>query len=447
MSWPLTTARLPDGPLAVGGVAATTLVEDHGSPLYVFDEATLRGSARRFRRAFGEAYPRARVVYAGKAYLSPAIVGVLWEEGIGLDIVSAGELHAGLAGGVPAPAMTFHGNNKGADELAAALAAGVGLIAVDNDWEIEILARLVANRGGRTEVLLRLNPGAEVETHAKMLTGALDSKFGFPIATGAAAAAVARIIAVPNLELVGYHAHVGSQVFDTALVARTVEALLAFAAQVRDRYGIVPRVVSPGGGFGVADNASGLAASVEDWAAAAGAATTKAAARHRLPLPELIVEPGRAIVGPAGVALYRIGSRKEIPGVRTYVSVDGGMADNIRPTLYGAQYTAALASRPETGPSETVTIAGKYCESGDVLIEAVSLPRLQPGDLLAVPMAGAYCLAMASNYNLAPRPAVVMVADGTARLIRRRETYADLLAAEVVPRRDELSGEEVVTMA
>ena len=434
MVWPVTTKRAPEGHLVIGGVTVPELVARFGTPLYVFDEATLRAQARRFRAAFEGAYARARVVYAAKAYLSPVIVAMLWEEGLGLDVVSGGELYAGLAAGIPAEAITFHGNNKGEEELREALAAGVGLIAVDSLSELGLLGRLAADRGTRVPLLLRLNPGIDVHTHAKIRTGALDSKFGLPVATGDAAAAVARVLAEPGLELVGYHAHVGSQVFEADAVARTLTVLLNFAVAMRDRHGVVPRVVSPGGGFGVAYEDGQEEAPVEAWAKTAAATLTERCHRHGLPLPELTVEPGRAIVGPAGVALYRVGTIKEIAGVRRYAAVDGGMADNIRPTLYGARYAAALANRPDTGVPEPVTIAGKYCESGDVLIEEATLPPLERGDVLAVPAAGAYCLPMASNYNLSTRPAVVLVGDGEARLIRRRETYADLLACDVIPR-------------
>lgn len=431
MPWSTTTRRKTDGELTVGGVGVVSLAERFGTPLYVFDEDDLRGRARRIRGVFESVYPASRVVYAAKAYLSPTIAALLWEEGVGLDVVSGGELYVGRAGGVPPSAMTFHGNNKSGAELAEALAAGIGLIAVDNEREVDLLAGLTAGSPGRQRVLLRLNPGIDVDTHHKMRTGALDSKFGLPIATGAAMATVDRIFAVRGLSLVGYHAHVGSQVFDSELVGRTLEAILAFATAVRDRHGLVPEVVSPGGGIGMSDAADGEDASIERWARRAADSLVLGCESRRLPEPELIVEPGRAIIGPAGLALYRVGGRKEIPGARTYVSIDGGMGDNIRPSLYGARYTAALASRDAAGPSETITIAGKYCESGDVLIEDIALSRLRPNDLLAVPMAGAYCLAMASAYNLSPRPAVVMVRDGNARLLRRRETYDDLVALDV----------------
>lgn len=431
MPWSVTTRRTTDGELTVGGMTVASLAQRFDTPLYVFDEDDLRDRARRIRGLFAESYPRSRVLYAAKAYLSPSIAALLWEEGVGLDVVSGGELHVGRAGGVPPAAMTFHGNNKSAAELAEAVAAGIGLIAIDNERDVDLLGRLTAGSAERQRVVLRLNPGVDVATHHKMLTGAIDSKFGLPIATGAAMEAVDRIVSVRGLSLVGYHAHVGSQVFDPNLVRQTLETMLDFAVAVRDRHGLVPEVVSPGGGFGVSDSADGEDAPIEQWARSAAETLISGCDSRRLPAPELVVEPGRAIIGPAGLAVYRVGGRKEISGLRTYVSIDGGMGDNIRPSLYGARYTAALANRDSTEPTEMVAIAGKFCESGDVLIEEIALPRLRPDDLLAVPMAGAYCLAMASSYNLAPRPAVVIAKDGHARLLRRRETYDDLMALDV----------------
>jgi len=432
MSWPETTRRTAEGSLEFGGVSAVELACEFGTPLYVFDEETLRMRARRIRDAFLDAYERSRLVYAGKAYLSPALMQILVEEGIGLDVVSGGEIYAGLRAGVDPSQMIFHGNNKSRGELEEAVAVGVGLIAVDNDLELTLLESVARESGRNVEVVLRLNPGVDVHTHHKMRTGATDSKFGFPVWDGQAEAAVDRLCRSARLSLVGYHAHVGSQIFDPGLVARTIDVIMEIAGRVRGRWGVVPKVVIPGGGFGVADDASGADVRIDEWAKAAAEAIERGCQDHDFPPPELIVEPGRAIIGPAGVALYSVGSRKTVPGVRTYVSVDGGMADNIRPALYGARYAAALANRDATGePMQTVTIAGKYCESGDVLIDNASLPDLEAGDLLAIPMVGAYCLAMASNYNLSPRPAVVIVAHDRVRLIRRRETYDDLLRSEV----------------
>ncbi|MBA2520215.1 MAG: diaminopimelate decarboxylase [Chloroflexia bacterium] len=432
MSWPTTATDDATGQLVLGGVGVNELAQQFGTPLYVFDEATLRGRARMFAETFRAAYPRSRVVFAGKANCSPTIINILHQVGLGLDVVSGGELYAGLASGVPAAAMTFHGNNKDEIELREAVAAGVGLIAIDNDWEIELLSRIVTD-SGVVRCLIRLNPGVEPNTHDKLRTGATDSKFGFPVDGGSAARAVERVTQTPGLELAGYHAHVGSQIFDPRLVGQTLRHMLSFAADMRSRFGVVPEVISPGGGFGVDDGASGNDVSIAGWASVAAETLTRECERHRLPLPELVVEPGRSIVGPAGVALYRIGGRKVIAGVRVYVAVDGGMSDNIRPALYGARYTARIANRAAGEATETVTIAGKYCESGDVLITDLPLAQTEPGDLLAIPMAGAYCLAMASNYNMAARPAAVMVSSGQARLFRRRETYAEILTTEARP--------------
>ena len=433
MLWPETTERDSNGVLRIGGVTVTELADRFGTPLYVFDEATLRSRARSVRCAFERVYPRTRVLYAGKALLSRAILRILHEEGFGLDVVSGGELFAGLRAGIPAAAITFHGNNKSEQELREAIAAGVGSIAVDNHFELATLAHLTAQHKTKVPVLLRLNPGIDVHTHDKIKTGVIDSKFGFPIWNGDAASAVEQTVAIPGLELLGYHAHLGSQLFDAETMRVAIDVMIEFAAAMRQRHGVTPREFSPGGGYGIAYTEGDSEADLDGWAIVIAGSLTTACDRHGLPLPELAVEPGRTIVGPAAVALYTVGAIKDIPGVRRYVSVDGGMADNIRPSLYGARYTAGIANRAGSGPDVKVTIAGKYCESGDVLIQDVALPELHAGDLLAVPAAGAYCLPMASNYNHALRPAVVLVQDGNARLIRRRETYEDLIATEVNP--------------
>jgi diaminopimelate decarboxylase len=431
-AWPDTTERDANGVMQIGGVSLHDLVREYGTPLYVYDESTLRNRAREIREIFAAVYPRSRVAYAGKAGMSPAMVSILSEEGLGLDVVSGGEIFAGQKAGMPPSRMIFHGNNKSRTELEEALRAGVGLIAVDSQHELDLLEEVSTRLERHPEVVLRLNPGVDPHTHHKMRTGATDSKFGFPIWDGQAHTAAARVASSPVLRLAGYHAHVGSQIFDATLVAQTLTAMLQFASEVLRRHGVAPRVIIPGGGFGVADDASGADVSIAEWAGAAAQTIREQATEGGYDLPELVVEPGRAIVGPAGVAIYEVGGRKEIPESRTYVSVDGGMSDNIRPSLYGARYSADLVNRDGAGqPRETVTIAGKYCESGDVLIDGISLPVLAAGDLLALPMAGAYCLAMSSNYNLAPRPAVVLVNAGGARLIRRRETYADMLQSEI----------------
>jgi diaminopimelate decarboxylase len=432
MLWPETTTRISSGGLAIGGMPVSELAREFGTPLYIFDEQTLRSRARRFVAALSAAYPKTRVLYAGKAYLSPAIVRLLHEEGIGLDVVSGGELYGGLLAGVPASEMTFHGNNKSVSELREAIEAGVGYIAVDNDLELQRLISLSDDLGTRVSLLLRLNPGIDVHTHDKIKTGAVDSKFGFPLWSGDAEAACAIAAAAPNLRLDGFHVHLGSQLFDPDACRLAIRKLAQFAARMREKYAVETEVISPGGGFGIAYTEQDEESVFEEWARVAGTELMAACDENGLALPELTVEPGRSLVGPAAIAVYEVGASKRIEGVRHYISVDGGMADNIRPALYGAVYTAEIANRESDGPQERVTIAGRFCESGDILIQDARLPELRPGDLLAMPSAGAYALPMASNYNATPRPAVILVNDGVARLIRRRETYADVFAAEIV---------------
>ena len=430
--WPEETHRNAAGELVVGGVPVVDVAETYGTPVYIYDEATLRRAMHRYREAFTQALPGCKVVYAGKAFLSTAFVQLLVEEDLGLDVVSGGELFVGLKGGMPASRISLHGNNKTVDELQLACDAGIGKIIVDNFDEIDLLVDLCAKREIPMTVMLRVNPGVDVHTHKKISTGMADSKFGLPIVDGQAAAAVEQLAKTPGLHLVGYHAHVGSQLFDAGASVDAVGELLDFAVDMRNKHGVELEQLSPGGGFGIAYLENDDPPSPEAWAEAISHAVRTGCASRGLPLPVVTIEPGRAIAGPAGVALYRVGSRKELPDVRTYVSVDGGMADNIRPTLYDAVYTAALANRAGHGDVERVTIAGKYCESGDILIEDIELPRLERGDLIAIPAAGAYCFAMASNYNMSLRPAVVMVRDGAAREIRRRETFDDLVRLDIV---------------
>jgi len=301
---------------------------------------------------------------------------------------------------------------------------------VDNHHELGLLERLAGIRGQRASIWLRLSPDIDLRTHAYNKTGLADSKFGFPLASDDAERAVQAALASPHLELVGLHTHLGSQAFETEPFVTAAEALLAFAADMGRKYGFRLQELSPGGGWGVPYHEDDPSVPLEECVQAISRAVTEGCARHGLPLPCLILEPGRSIVGPAGVALYTVGARKAIPGVRTYISVDGGMADNIRPALYGVRYTALAATKAHQPAEEVVTIVGKFCESGDWLIRDISLPKLEPGDLLAVPVAGAYHLPLSSNYNLALRPAVVWVKDGHACLVQRRETYEDLVARD-----------------
>jgi diaminopimelate decarboxylase len=419
--------------LLLGGCDAVDLASEYGTPLYVYDEATIRGRASAYRDALRTAYGgESLVCYAGKAYCAPWLLKVIADLELGLDVVSGGELYAAQRAGFPMGRVVAHGNNKSEDELFLALEAGVRRVVVDNLEEVERLSRLAAQRGTRQAVLLRVAPGVEAHTHAHILTGAPDTKFGVSIETGAARETAEAILRAEGLELRGLHAHIGSQIFEVEPYQATVRKAFELAAELKASHGFELRELSPGGGFGMrytVDDERPLAPAEAGGVIAS--AVTGEAERLGWPLPELSIEPGRSIVGPSAVALYRVGSIKHIPGVRTYVAVDGGMADNTRPATYGARYTALLANRVRDPADETVAIAGRYCESGDVLIREARVPMPRVGDLVAVPGSGAYQLSMASNYNLVPRPAVVVVSDGRARLVRRRETYDDLLQPEV----------------
>ena len=415
-----------DGHLLLGGCDVVALAREFGTPLYVYDQATIQARARGYQAALEAAYPgEALVCYAAKAYCAPWLLRLLASIDMGLDVVSGGELFTAQQAGFPASRTYFHGNNKGPDELAMALDAGVARIVVDNLEEIARLNALCEERGIRQPVLLRVAPGVEAHTHAHIKTGVLDTKFGLSLDTAAAAVAVERLNTAAGLDLTGLHAHIGSQIFELEPYVATIGRLFEFAA----RTGIDLRELSPGGGFGMrytpADESLPTQAVIQAIATAVCQAAGSAS------LPRLTIEPGRSIVGPAAVALYRVGSVKEIAGVRTYVAVDGGMADNIRPTAYGARYAPLLANRVLDTPLAEVAIAGKYCESGDVLMKDAILPLPCVDDLVAVPGSGAYHLSMASNYNMSLRPAVVVVSNGAARLVRRRETFDDLLRAEL----------------
>lgn len=421
------------GHLTIGGCDAVALASDFGTPLYVFDETTLRGQCRAFREAFGAAYPGTRVAYAAKAYLGRALAAIIAQEGLDLDVVSGGELAIAASVGFPAERIHFHGNNKSEQELREALDYGVGRIVIDNFHEMHLVSGLASARGQRQRVLLRLSPGIDPHTHAHTTTGTLDSKFGIPLPTGQAESAVRQAQGMPGLDLVGLHVHLGSPVFDLEPYRQAVEVVMEFAARMKERYGFILTEFSPGGGFAVAYTPDQEPPSPGQYAQAIAGALREACQRYGLQAPALFVEPGRAIVARAAVALYTAGSWKEVPEVRRFVSLDGGMADNIRPALYGSQYSAVVANKMADGRRQRVTLAGKYCESGDILLRDADLPPIEPGDIVAMPAAGAYALAMASNYNASLRPAIVLVKDGQARLIRRRETYEDLMRCDVWP--------------
>jgi diaminopimelate decarboxylase len=433
---PLSAGVTSAGHLTAGGCDLVELAETYGTPLYVYDEETIRSRALAYRDALAAAYPGPSLVaYAAKALCAPWLLRLLAALGLGLDVASGGELFVAGQSGFPLDRVYVHGNNKSERELRQALEAGVGRIVVDNLDEIERLARLTEGRSTPQPVLLRVTPGVEAHTHEYIKTGIVDTKFGLSIETGAAEEGVRALARVPGLRLVGLHAHIGSQIFELEPYAETIRRVLGFGAPLFAALGLELRELSPGGGYGVSYTADDDPPSPREAVRVVAAAVTRAAAEEGLgldeTLPRLTLEPGRSIVGPAGVALYRVGSIKRIPGVRTYVAVDGGMADNIRPTTYGAVYSALLANRADAAPiTPAVALAGAYCESGDILVREAHLPDVAVGDLVALPTSGAYNLAMASNYNLALRPPIVVVRDGTARLARRRETYEDLIRSE-----------------
>jgi diaminopimelate decarboxylase len=415
------------GHAEVGGCDLVELARRHGTPLYAYDEETVRLRCREYVAAMGD---RGEVLYSAKAFASPGFLRVVASEGLGLDVVSAGELHVALAAGYPTERLHVLGNNKSVDDIAAAWEARAILV-VDGFQDLELLGRVVP-AGSRMRCQVRVSPGVRPATHDYISTGQLDSKFGFSIESGAARAAVEQALAHDRVELVGLHSHIGSQVFDLRGHAAAMEIMLDLAAELRRDLGFEPARLGAGGGLGIAYTREDDPPTPRQFVETLLAALDVGAARRGLRPPPLVVEPGRSIAGPAGVAIYTVGAIKDIPGVRRYVAIDGGMGDNIRPKLYGARYEVLPAADPEAPPDGLVTVAGKYCESTDVLVTDVPLPPVAPGDVLLVPAAGAYCLAMASNYNGLPRPAVVMVRDGVARLIRRRETLDDLLAAEVL---------------
>jgi diaminopimelate decarboxylase len=416
---PDTSSIGADGRLSIAGVDLLELVAEHGTPLFVYDEDHLRTRCRDAVRAWGDG-----VAYASKAFLCRAMASLAHEEGLAIDVSTAGELHVALAAGVPAERLVLHGNNKSDSELARALGSGVGRIVVDSFDEIERLERLAPAAGVRPQVMVRVTPGIEAHTHEYVMTGQDDSKFGFGLTSGAAAEAVARLAAPGSpVELVGLHAHIGSQVFSLDSFEKAIAVLATFFLPL----GLGELCI--GGGLGVAYVADEESPSMAYWAQRVRSAAVAAGIG---PHVRLSAEPGRSIVASAAITCYTVGTVKEIPGLRTYVSVDGGMSDNPRPVLYGSGYEAFLVRAPDRPRPRTVTVVGKHCESGDVIVRDAQVPAdLAVGDVLATPVTGAYGHSMASTYNKVPRPPVIFVRDGRARVVVRRETLDDLLALDL----------------
>ncbi|MEU8236756.1 diaminopimelate decarboxylase [Actinoplanes missouriensis] len=426
--WPRTVTRAPEGGLSIGGVSVTELAADYGTPAYLLDEDDLRARCRDFKAAFAGA----DVYYAGKSFLCKAVVRVVEEEGLFLDVCSGGELAVALAAGFPPERLGFHGNNKSVRELERAVEAGVGRIIVDSFDEIGRLSEIAERSGKRPGVLIRVTVGVEAHTHEFIATAHEDQKFGFSLAGGAAFAAAARILDDDVLDLRGLHSHIGSQIFDTSGFEVAARRILELQAQIRDARGVELPELDLGGGFGIAYTTQDNPSTPGDLAKRINKIVESECELASLRVPHLSIEPGRAIVGPAVFTLYEVGTVKDVDGIRTYVSVDGGMSDNIRTALYDASYSATLANRSSAAEPMLARVVGKHCESGDIVVKDEFLPAdVQPGDLVAVPGTGAYCRSMASNYNHVPRPPVVAVRDGAARVIVRRETEDDLLALDV----------------
>ncbi|MDK0522232.1 diaminopimelate decarboxylase [Streptomyces sp. ML-6] len=427
--WARTVTRDEDGAVTVGGIGVTRLAEEFGTPAYVLDESDFRARCRAWADAFGQ---DADVFYAGKAFLSRAVVRWLKEEGLNLDVCSGGELTCALDAGMPAERIAFHGNNKTAEEIERAVTVGVGRIVLDSFQEIARVSHIAQRLGKRQRVQIRVTVGVEAHTHEFIATAHEDQKFGIALAGGQAAEAVRRALTLDGLELIGIHSHIGSQIFDMAGFEVSARRVVQLLAEVRDEHGVELPEIDLGGGLGIAYTSEDDPREPHEIAKALGDIVTRECEAAGLATPRISVEPGRAIVGPTAFTLYEVGTVKPLDGLRTYVSVDGGMSDNIRTALYDAEYTVALASRTSDAEPMLVRVVGKHCESGDIVVKDAFLPSdIAPGDLIAVPATGAYCRSMASNYNHALRPPVLAVRDGAARVIVRRETEEDLLRLDV----------------
>lgn len=432
--FPVTASVNSRNHLSIGRCDCTELIKRYGSPLYVFDEATIRTQCRQFHREFRGRYDNTVVAYACKAFISKPVAAIMEQEKMGLDVVSGGELSVARAVGFPADRIHFHGNNKSAEELKMAIEYGVGRIVVDNFYELGLLDEIAGQKKVKVDILLRLNPGIDPHTHRHTATGILDSKFGFPVNAGLAEQAIKVSLSSKSFRLRGLHFHLGSPISEIGPYLRGLQVVMDFARNLKKIYGFEMEELSPGGGFPVKYTSSAELPSIANYAEEIVNSLITMADDFDLTRPKLIIEPGRSIIARAGVAIYTVGAIKDIPGIRTYVCVDGGMGDNIRPVLYEAKYEAVVANKIYASDKKIVTVAGRFCESGDILIKDIELPEVEPGDLLAVPVCGAYCIPMASNYNMVPFPAIVIVNEGHARIIRRRQKYSDLMKYDLMTR-------------
>jgi len=413
------------GHLEIGGVDIIRLVRDYGTPMYLYDETTLRNRCREFLTSIRGTYPNSKVIFAGKSFLTKKMARLIAEEGLGLDVVSGGEIYLAKESGFNMADLYFHGNNKTLEELNLAINLGVGHIVVDNLYEMKLLTSLVKKQP--VNVLLRLTPGVDPHTHSYINTGKVDSKFGFQLNSQELERAIDILKLDPLLNFTGLHCHIGSQIFDIEFFRLAAEIMVEQLVLFTKRWGLPVKELDLGGGLGIAYKPEDNPPTPKELAVAIADPIGERCINEGIELPTLILEPGRYIVGNAGVTVYTVGTIKDIPGIRKYVSVDGGMSDNPRPMLYQAEYTAFVANKMNEQSKETVTIAGRHCESGDILIDKAFLPELIPGDILVIAATGAYNYSMSSNYNLFPRPVVIGVKDGKEEIWVDREKYSDLV--------------------
>lgn len=420
------------GHLTIGGCDTVELAKEYGTPLYVLDETTIRNTIRSYVSSFKKFYDgNGMPLYASKALSCKELCRIAKEENIGLDVVSGGEIYTALQAGFPMEKVHFHGNNKTEDEIRFALKSKVGKFVVDNLYELELLNKIAGEMNIKADISFRIKPGVDAHTHNFIRTGQIDSKFGFALETGEAFEAVKEALKLDNVCLKELHCHIGSQIFDIEPFVTAAEIMIDFMAKIKSELGAAISELNLGGGFGIMYTSDDEPVPYENYMDKVSVAVKAKCAEHGLPVPFIYIEPGRSVVGEAGITLYTVGGKKEIPNVRTYVSIDGGMTDNIRYALYQSAYTVVNASKADKPADEIVTIAGKCCESGDLVQEHTKVADVQVGDILAVLSTGAYNYSMASNYNRIPRPAIVMVKDGKSRVIVKRESYEDIVRNDV----------------
>lgn len=422
------------GRLEIGGCDCVGLTEEYGTPLYVLDEMTIRKNCRKYKSSMDKYYQgRGMVLYASKALSCMAICRIIEQEGLGLDVVSGGELYTALKAGFPTDRIYFHGNNKTVDELFMAVDNNVRRIVVDNREELYNLNSVASKRGKTVEISFRIKPGIDAHTHDFVQTGQIDSKFGVALENGEALSIISEAANMSNIKVKGIHCHIGSQIFDLAPFELAAKVMLNFIATIKDKLGVEIEELNLGGGYGIKYTPENDPVEYERYIESVSNVIKSMCAERNINLPYVLMEPGRSITAPAGITLYRVGAVKEIKNVRKYISVDGGMTDNPRYALYQARYDAVLANRPQEEKNDLVTIAGKCCESGDILIKDIMMPEIKDGDILAVLATGAYNYSMSSNYNRIPRPPVILVREGRSRVIVRGEDYGDIIRNDVIP--------------